>query len=66
MARRDLPPDIAAAVSDLDKIKQRLGTALYRHGRLLTDQEQATITQAKDLISDVMTGLKRPEGAGWN
>ena len=62
MARRDLPPDVAAAVSDLDKAKQKLGQALYRHGRLLTDRELDLLDQAKTLIADVMAALKNPEG----
>jgi hypothetical protein len=66
MNRRDLPPDVAAAVSDLDKAKQKLSHALYRHGRLLTDHEHSVLAQAKELIADVMAGLKNPEGAGWN
>ena len=62
MARRDLPPDVAAAVSDLDKAKQKLGQALDRHGRLLTDRELDLLDQAKTLIADVMAALKNPEG----
>jgi hypothetical protein len=61
--RRDLPPDIAAAVSDLDKAKQKLSHAVYRHGRLFTDQEQVTLDQAKALITDVMAALRCPDGA---
>ena len=60
MSRKDLPPDVAAALSDLDKIKQRTSHALYRHGRLLTDSEQATLEQAKALIVEVMATLKNP------
>jgi hypothetical protein len=67
MNRRDLPPDVAAAVSDLNKAKHRLGSVIYRHGRLLTDHELASIDQAKDLIADVMAGHKNPHGATeWN
>lgn len=62
MPRRDLPPDVAAAVSDLDKAKQKLGHALFRHGRLLTDRELEVLDQAKALITDVMAALKNPEG----
>ena len=60
MSRKDLPPDVAAALSDLDKAKQKLSHALYRHGRLLTDSERATLEQAKALIVDVMATLKNP------
>ena len=62
MARRDLPPDVAAAVSDLDKAKQRISHVNYRHGRLLTDRELDLLDQAKTLIADVMAALKNPEG----
>ena len=62
MARRDLPPDISAAVSYLDKAKQKLGHVLFRHGRLLTDRELDLLDQAKTLIADVMAALKNPEG----
>lgn len=61
MNRRDLPSDVAAALSDLDKIKQRISHVNYRHGRLLTDHELLLLEQARSLTMEVMAALKNPE-----